>query len=108
MMIPLRRALIVDQHGLLKYPEGTACAEVLKAAASKESIAASDKTQTTANADIVNEEAAGGGKVIFAGFGIGFLYQAAMGAFKLWKDTTEKKFIVPFTSAYIASPIAPA
>src|SRR5437868_5747914 len=32
MMIPLRRALIVDQHGLLKYPEGTACAAVLKAA----------------------------------------------------------------------------
>src|SRR5205809_1176504 len=29
MMIPLRRALIVDQHGLLKYPEGTACAAVL-------------------------------------------------------------------------------
>src|SRR5437764_11078848 len=27
MMIPLRRALIVDQHGLLKYPEGSACAE---------------------------------------------------------------------------------
>jgi putative OPT family oligopeptide transporter len=26
MMIPLRRALIVQQHGLLKYPEGTACA----------------------------------------------------------------------------------
>ena len=33
MMIPLRRALIVEQHGYLKYPEGTACAEVLKAAA---------------------------------------------------------------------------
>src|ERR1051325_8812977 len=32
MMIPLRRALIVDQHGLLKYPEGTACAAVLMAA----------------------------------------------------------------------------
>ena len=31
MMIPLRRALIVKQHGILKYPEGTACAEVLKA-----------------------------------------------------------------------------
>src|SRR5678816_3728164 len=28
MMIPLRRALIVQQHGILKYPEGTACAEV--------------------------------------------------------------------------------
>src|ERR1700746_2715694 len=37
MMIPLRRALIVAQHGFLKYPEGTACAEVLKAAASAES-----------------------------------------------------------------------
>src|SRR5215213_3899911 len=36
MMIPLRRALIVQQHGLLKYPEGTACAEVLKAGASDE------------------------------------------------------------------------
>ena len=31
LMIPLRRALIVQQHGTLKYPEGTACAEVLKA-----------------------------------------------------------------------------
>src|SRR5688500_733688 len=37
MMIPLRRALIVAQHGILKYPEGTACAEVLKAGASAES-----------------------------------------------------------------------
>src|SRR5882672_5675292 len=40
MMIPLRRALIVHQHGILKYPEGTACAEVLKAGASAESRAA--------------------------------------------------------------------
>src|SRR6185436_5165364 len=31
MMIPLRRAFIVKQHGKLKYPEGTACAEVLVA-----------------------------------------------------------------------------
>src|SRR5881392_3092577 len=37
MMIPLRRALIVKEHGRLKYPEGTACAEVLKAGASEES-----------------------------------------------------------------------
>ncbi len=41
MMIPLRRALIVAQHGYLKYPEGTACAEVLKAGASEESRQAS-------------------------------------------------------------------
>src|SRR5262245_34885508 len=43
MMIPLRRALIVQQHGLLKYPEGTACAVVLKAGASEESKAAAHK-----------------------------------------------------------------
>src|ERR1051325_6632596 len=43
MMIPLRRALIVAQHGILKYPEGTACAEVLKAGASEESRAAASE-----------------------------------------------------------------
>ena len=108
MMIPLRRALIVDQHGLLKYPEGTACAEVLKAAASKESMEMADKTQTTSNAAIVNEEAAGGGKVIFSGFGIGFLYQAAMGAFKMWKDTPQKIFAAPFKAGSISAEISPA
>ena len=30
-MIPLRRQLIVEEHGVLTYPEGTACADVLKA-----------------------------------------------------------------------------
>ena len=30
-MIPLRKALIVEEHGVLPYPEGTACAEVLLA-----------------------------------------------------------------------------
>src|SRR5512134_562641 len=29
MMVPMRRALIVKEHGQLPYPEGTACAEVL-------------------------------------------------------------------------------
>jgi putative OPT family oligopeptide transporter len=29
MMIPLRRSLIVKEHGTLQYPEGTACASVL-------------------------------------------------------------------------------
>ena len=31
MMIPLRRSLIVKEHATLPYPEGTACASVLKA-----------------------------------------------------------------------------
>src|SRR5207247_3597503 len=44
MMIPLRRALIVKEHGTLKYPEGTACAVVLKAGASEESRAAASES----------------------------------------------------------------
>src|SRR5246127_531607 len=47
MMIPLRRALIVAQHGQLKYPEGTACAEVLKAGAANGSFSLSS-SQTAA------------------------------------------------------------
>jgi putative OPT family oligopeptide transporter len=102
MMIPLRRALIVAQHGVLKYPEGTACAEVLKAGASEESRAAaslgSDKGMVAAT----------GAKTIFTGFGIGFLYQTAMGAFKAWKDTPEKVFGAPFKAGSIAAEISPA
>src|SRR5205807_3026946 len=48
MMIPLRRALIVQQHGYLKYPEGTACAEVLKAGASAESLDAAHTDEASA------------------------------------------------------------
>jgi putative OPT family oligopeptide transporter len=107
MMIPLRRALIVDQHGLLKYPEGTACAEVLKAAASKESLAVADKSQTTIDAEIVNREVAGGGKVIFSGFGIGVLYVTLMSAFRMWKETSEKIFSAPFKGASISASLDP-
>src|SRR5687768_9989230 len=76
MMIPLRRALIVQQHGLLKYPEGTACAEVLKAGASAESREAAVQGGT--------REAKGqtSAKTIFTGFGIGFLYMTIMQALK--------------------------
>ena len=75
----------------------------------KESIAVADKTHTTANAEIVNQEAAsGGGKVIFTGFGIGVLYQTAMGAFRMWKDTPEKIFGAPLKGASISATIEPA
>src|SRR5213596_3996430 len=67
MMIPLRRALIKDQHGFLKYPEGTACAEVLKAGASKESREASHEGDTHGDDDA----ALRGGKIISIGFVIG-------------------------------------
>ena len=59
MMIPLRRALIVQQHGYLKYPEGTACAEVLKAAASAES---RDAAHADERRPIAADEAVSGGK----------------------------------------------
>src|SRR5205085_10515411 len=74
MMIPLRRALIVDQHGLLKYPEGTACAEVLKAGASDESRAAA---HSEAGASVTDVRAL----PIFTGLGIGFIYYTAYAAF---------------------------
>src|SRR5439155_5890917 len=83
MMIPLRRALIVAQHGRLKYPEGTACAEVLKAGASPESRAASHQAQT-------GPAQSTRAQTIFAGFGIGLAYKTLMALFRFWKDTPEK------------------
>ena len=102
MMIPLRRALIVAQHGYLKYPEGTACAEVLKAGASEESRAAAHQ-----GGEAVETEQMGA-KTIFAGLGIGFLYQVLMAGFKGWKDTPEKVFGAPFKAGSIAAEISPA
>ncbi|MDQ2921849.1 MAG: oligopeptide transporter, OPT family [Acidobacteriota bacterium] len=105
MMIPLRRALIVAQHGYLKYPEGTACAEVLKAGASEES-----KANASPEAKAELEKMGGvaiGAKTIFAGFGIAFLYQLAMAAFKGWKDTPEKIFGKPFEAGSVSAEISP-
>jgi putative OPT family oligopeptide transporter len=105
MMIPLRRALIVAQHGILKYPEGTACAEVLKAGAS-------DESQAAASDQAKREQAALGGatvgaKTIFTGFGIGLLYKTAMAAFRAWKDVPEKIFGRPFNAASVSVEVSP-
>jgi putative OPT family oligopeptide transporter len=105
MMIPLRRALIVQQHGLLKYPEGTACAEVLKAGASEDSRAAA-----SAAAKAAIRAGVGGGlsaRTIFTGFGVGLAYKAAMQAFKGWKDVPERIFGPPFNAGSIAAEISP-
>src|SRR6201981_321781 len=53
MMIPLRRAFIVKQHGKLVYPEGTACAEVL----------------------VAGEKGGASAKMVFIGFGIAFVHK---------------------------------
>ena len=105
MMIPLRRALIVAQHGYLKYPEGTACAEVLKAGASAESRAAAmEGAQDTTAVD----QAAAGGKTIITGFGLGFLYYGIEQIFKTWKEYPGKIFGKPFEGGSISIENNPA
>src|SRR6516225_1461541 len=68
MMIPLRRAFIVKQHGTLKYPEGTACAEVL----------------------VAGEKGGASARMVFLGFGIAFLHKFLNKACKLWPDEPEQ------------------
>jgi putative OPT family oligopeptide transporter len=109
MMIPLRRALIVKEHGTLKYPEGTACAAVLKAGANPADRAAASPS---AQAEMRAAEAAGlgkspGAKVIFTGFGLGLLYKTCNVALKGWKDVPEKVFGAPFKSGSVSGEISP-
>jgi putative OPT family oligopeptide transporter len=75
MMIPLRRAFIVKQHGKLRYPEGTACAEVL---------IAGEKGGTTA-------------RMVFIGFGIALVHKFLSAAMHLWSD--EPKHLLYTTAA---------
>ncbi len=63
-MIPLRRALIVKEHGVLPYPEGTACADVL----------------------VAGEKGGNLAKKVYYGLGIAFLYKLFMSILGLWKD----------------------
>jgi len=112
MMIPLRRALIVQQHGILKYPEGTACAEVLKVSASDESRAASSaeaKAQwAKANEGKAEGAAPTGAKTIFTGFGIGLVYATLMKAFFAWKEYPAKVFGSPFKGGSMSVEVSPA
>jgi putative OPT family oligopeptide transporter len=54
MMVPLRKALIVKEHGVLPYPEGTACADVL----------------------IAGERGGALAGTVFLGLGVGMLWKA--------------------------------
>ncbi len=104
MMIPLRRALIVAQHGILKYPEGTACAEVLKAGASAESRAAASEAARREQEKLGSATSA---KTIFTGFGLALLYKTVMVAFHGWKEVPEKIFGNPFRNASLSVEISP-
>jgi putative OPT family oligopeptide transporter len=99
MMIPLRRALIDNQHDVLKYPEGTACAEVLKAGASVESRAAAG--------DVSAAGAGTSGVTIFGGFVVGLVYKLLMSLFFFWKDVPEKIFGKPLQGGSVAGEVSP-
>lgn len=109
MMIPLRRTHIVEDHAVLKFPEGTACAAVLKAGANADDRAAASPS---AKAEMAAAEAAGlgkapGAKQIFTGFGIGLAYKAVNVALKGWKDVPERVFGAPFKGGSLSAEISP-
>ena len=91
MMIPLRRSLIVKEHGVLPYPEGTACASVLKA----------------------GEKGGDFAKTAFQGLGFAFVYALMQRLFKVIAetplyDTVKSKVINSYyPSAQISSDITP-
>lgn len=88
MMIPLRRSLIVKEHGTLPYPEGTACASVLKA----------------------GERGGDFAKTAFMGLGFAFAYAILQKIFHViaetpfWMTKQANKF---FPSAKISGEITP-
>lgn len=60
-MIPLRKALIVKEHGVLPYPEGTACAQVL----------------------LAGEKGSGNARTVFWGMGISAVFKFIIDGLKL-------------------------
>ncbi|MCI0382565.1 MAG: oligopeptide transporter, OPT family [Chlamydiae bacterium] len=84
-MIPMRRYIIVHEHGKLPFPEGTACAEILKSG-----------------------EAAGS-KAFTASMGIlaGALYKICSSALFLWNETTTW-MIKPFQRTEFSMDATPA
>ncbi len=67
MMIPLRRAVVVQEHGKLPFPEGTACAEVL----------------------VAGEVGGGSAKTLFASMGVAGLYRFAQNGLKIFPESIE-------------------
>ncbi|MBZ2175111.1 oligopeptide transporter, OPT family [Schnuerera sp. xch1] len=72
LMLPLRKALIVNEHGVLPYPEGTACAEVL----------------------IAGETGGSKAKTVFQGLGIGSAFKFITDGIKLFPSEVE--WALPF------------
>jgi putative OPT family oligopeptide transporter len=103
MMIPMRRTMIVEKHEELKYPEGTACAEVLKAAATDISREAAGEERNPHAQDEASKRA----RIIFGGFAVGIIYKVLNVAFKGWKDTPEAAFGAPLKAGSIGAEVSP-
>ena len=84
MMIPLRRYLIVKEHGRLTYPEGTACAEVL----------------------IAGEEKGAQAAFVFKGLFAGALFKLATAVARLWNGIPEIH-ILHLKASKVACDISP-
>lgn len=85
LMIPLRKSLIVKEHGKLPYPEGTACAEVLK----------------------TGEEGGKGARLVLGGLGIGAVFKLLTDAVKAFPSSVEWE-IYKFKNAAIGMDTLPA
>ncbi|WP_426210894.1 OPT family oligopeptide transporter [Massilia sp. TWP1-3-3] len=105
MMIPMRRTMIVDQHKELKYPEGTACAEVLKAAATETSRAAAGEMREEGSD--AARDAKQRAMIIFGGFFVGLLYKTVNISLKGWKDTSNFIFGSPLAAGSIGAEVSP-
>src|ERR671939_1137108 len=89
MMIPLRRALIVKEHGNLPYPEGTACAEVL----------------------VAGEKGGSDAKTVFMGFGVGYIIGPRIASYMFGGGIISALILVPtvkFFGAGLTTNIFPA
>ncbi|QNA88926.1 oligopeptide transporter, OPT family [Massilia sp. Dwa41.01b] len=105
MMIPMRRTMIVDAHRELKYPEGTACAEVLKAAATETSREAAGEERMPGSD--AARDAKRRAAIIFGGFGLGLLYKVANVSLKGWKDVANFEFGAPLKAGSAGAEISP-
>jgi len=65
LMVPLRQALIVKEHGALPYPEGTACADVL----------------------VAGERGGALARTVFMGLGVGALWKSLSWIFQIFRTT---------------------
>ncbi|MFZ1685399.1 MAG: oligopeptide transporter, OPT family, partial [Candidatus Zixiibacteriota bacterium] len=86
LMIPLRRFLVEQEHGKLKYPEGTACAEIIKA----------------------GDQGGAGARLVFTGIGIGGGYKVIMSMIKGWPETVDKNLSGVFKGGVLGIDATPA